>query len=126
MDEKYTILIADRNSHVRSFLGRELKAEGYQIRLAENGQQVIHWAYHHEPLDLIILDPDLPGSDERILFKRLHDRIPSIPVVVHSFQNDDDGDNVHRNDTIFVEKRGNSVERLKEVVAEILLSKRSQ
>ncbi|MBU1398308.1 MAG: response regulator, partial [Proteobacteria bacterium] len=56
------ILIADRNSNVREFLRREMMAEGYSVELAENGREVLKWAYHREPADLLILDPDLPDA----------------------------------------------------------------
>lgn len=125
MGDQPTILIADRNAHVRGFLKRELTAEGYQVRLAENGKQVLKGVFHPDPLDLIILDPDLPDSDENILLKRLQDRIPSLPIIIHAFRSDSEFHWLLTTDAVFVEKGGKSVECLKQVVAEILNRKKS-
>ena len=126
MDKQHTILIADRNSHVRGFLKRELTAEGYDIRLAKCGREVLKWAYRLEPLDLIILDLDLPDIDEQSLFSKLHDRIPLLPIVIHSFQPGGANSAVNYEHAVFVEKGGNSIEKLKMVVNDILSSRKSR
>lgn len=120
MEKEFTILIADRNLHVRKFLKREMLEEGYRVRLAENGRDVLKWVYHHEPLDLLILDIDLPDVDELSLSKGLQDRIPALPVVVHTYLSDYDVSSTIWNTAVFVEKKGNSVERLKKVIFDIL------
>ena len=126
MNKQHTILIADRNSHVRGFLKRELTAEGYDIRLAKCGREVLKWAYRLEPLDLIILDLDLPDIDEHSLFSKLNDRIPVLPIVIHSFQPNGVKSAVNYEHTVFVEKGGNSIEKLKTVVNDILSSRKSR
>ncbi|MBW1738006.1 MAG: response regulator [Deltaproteobacteria bacterium] len=75
MAKKFTILIADRNRNVREFLKREMIAEGYRVRLAKNGQEVLKLAYQHGPLDLLILDMDLPDAIEIPVLEVLGDRI---------------------------------------------------
>ena len=125
MDRQYTILVADRNSRVRGFLKRELMAEGYHVQLAEDGKQVLKKVYHSDPLDLIILDPDLPDAEENILLKGLQNRIPSLPLIVHAIQSECDAYGFLPDDAVFVEKGDKSVEHLKMVVAEILSSKNS-
>lgn len=121
MNMDFTILIADRNRNVRKFLQREMTSEGYQVRLAENAREVIKWTFHHDPLDLIILDPDLPDSDESSVLYDILDRIPVLPVILHTYLSEDKIDSKGMNNVIFVEKRGVSVERLKQVVYETLL-----
>lgn len=116
----FNILIADRNPRVREFLKREMMAEGCKVRLAENGKEVLKWAYHHDPLDLLILDPDLPDTDESSLFEKLEDRIPILPVVIHTFLSDYGNNSAVLRAAAFVEKSGNSIERLKKVVLEVL------
>ena len=76
MKKQFKILIADPNSNVREFLRREMTAEGYLVELAENGREVLKWAYHREPADLLILDPDLPDAEESLMLKKLRQRIP--------------------------------------------------
>ncbi len=120
MKKEYTILIADRNPHVREFLKREMKTAGYRVRLAENSCQVIKWAYHYEPVDILILDPDLPDNEEFSLLTSLQDRVPPLPVVFHAFLSDYDEASAMFKSAGFVEKQGNSVESLKQVVYNIL------
>jgi DNA-binding NtrC family response regulator len=120
MKEQFTILIADRNSHVRKFLQREMTAAGYQVHLAESAGQVLKCAFRHEPLDLVIMDPDLPGAEDTNLLQRLLDRVPALPVIVHSYPAEFANAEMHPGKVVFVEKRGSSIERLKQVVQETL------
>lgn len=120
MKKEYKILIADRNSNVREFLRREMLAEGYSVELAENGREVLKWAYHREPADLLILDPDLPDAEESLLLKKLKQRIPYLPVVLHTFFSDYISASKIMHPTEFVEKGGSSIEKLKKVVTDIL------
>jgi CheY-like chemotaxis protein len=119
--KNFSILIADRNPHVRKLLERELRAEGYRVQVADNGREVIKWAFEGEPLDLIILDPDLPDADEAHVLEHLLNRIPALPVVVHTYPSEDGSDSKGMDDVIFVEKRGSSVEQLKQLVHETLM-----
>ena len=113
------ILIADRNPHVRRFLKRELEAEGYRIRLAESGVEVLKWAFHPDPLDLIILDPDLPDTVAGQLMDKLKDRIPPIKVVIHAFLSDYAAPHDKLSADAFIEKGGNSIESLKKVILDL-------
>ena len=119
MKEKFTILIADRNPHVRDFLMREMRKEGYSIRVAKNGREVLKWAYDPDLVDLLILDPDLPDAGEIEIMEKLNNRVPSLPVVVHSFLSDYNNHLDTFNAAAYVEKEGGSIDRLKEVVSEL-------
>ena len=124
MSEKgSTILIADRNPHVREFLRRELLAEGYFLKLAKNGREVLKLVYQPGPLDLLILDLDLPDMDGSEILDILQDRIPTLPVILHAFSPENGRRTALPKAEAFVEKRGNSVDRLKRVVRDILGSK---
>lgn len=120
LKQQFKILIADRNPHVRKFLKREMTADGYQVRLAENGRQLLKWVFSKEPIDLLIVDPDLPDVDIASLFSKLRDRIPFLPMVIHSFLSDytDHSDVFY--EISFVEKQGSSIDHLKKAVFEIL------
>ena len=118
MKQELNILIADRNPHVRKFLRRELMAEGYPVHLAENSRQVIDWVYHHEADVLLILDPDLPDANETALLRKLRNRIPFLQVIIHTFLSSYDPGEFETG--IFVEKGGSSIERLKQVVSDLL------
>lgn len=125
MDKAPVILVADRNAHVREFLRRELVAEGYDIRLAKCGREVLNWVYRLHPLDIVILDVDLPDIDEELFFSKLQERIPVLPIIIHSFQPDGVKSAINYENMVFVEKRGNSIEKVKKVVNDILLSRKT-
>ncbi len=121
MEKDFTILIADRNPHVRTFLQREMTAAGYGTRLAENARQVLKLTFQGEPLDMIILDPDMPDADETHMLEHLLDRIPMLPVVMHTYPSEYGSGLKDKKDVVFVEKGGGSIERLKRVVYENLV-----
>jgi len=118
LKSEFTMLIADRNPHVRQLLKREMTAEGYRVAVAKDGRDVLQRAFSQEPLDLLIFDPDLPDAAE--IIGRLNDRIPRLPVIVHSLETDHSNYPSGNSHIVFVEKRGNSVERLKKVVSKLL------
>jgi DNA-binding NtrC family response regulator len=121
VEKVFTIVIADRNPHVRGFLQREMSREGYRIRLAENARDLLQSAFNQEPLDLIILDPDLPDAADAHLLDALQDRTPPVPIVIHThFAN---ALPAARLAFIPVEKGGSSVERLKEIADTLLHQK---
>ncbi len=123
MKKIYTILIADRNPHVRAFLKRELLAEGYRVKVAENAGNAVRWVFHSDMIDLLILDPDLPDLEDSALFKELNERIPAIPVLLHTHQRsygDYARSGGNANFTI-IEKEGDSVERIKHTVRRLLM-----
>ena len=120
MGRQFTILISDRNRHVRELLKREMVAEGYRVRLAKNGREVMEYAYDHESVDLVVLDLDLLDTSGLPILQKLEDRIPALPVIIHAFLSDYANHPALLNVAAFVGKEGNSIERLKKVVAEVL------
>ena len=118
--EGYNILIADRNPHVRELLRREMTLEGYQVQLVKTGREVINYTLQQDSFDLLIIDPDLPDTDESSLLKKLGERIPPLPVVVHSFLSENNEQQDGLTTVTFVEKRGSSIDHLKKIVSEIL------
>ncbi len=120
MEKKHIILIADRNPNVRKLLKRELENEGYIIRMSKNAWEVLYWAYHHEFADILILDPELPDFEELSVMQKLKDRIPPLPIVIHALQADYSEDFHDSNLLFFLEKSGNSIEYMKQVIADIL------
>ena len=118
--KNHCILIADRNPHVREFIKRELMTEGYTIKIAASYAEVVKSAYTNNFIDIIILDPDLPGDRNSNLIKMLRSRIPAIPVIIHAFGRDVTHDDISAGDEIFVEKKANSIEELKKIVHGIM------
>ena len=120
MNNSYSILIADRNRHVRDFLKREMSAAGYHLQLAKDGREVLKWIQNGELFDLIILDPDLPDAGEIKILKTLQDQMPALPVVIHTFLSDYTQLPAVKRPLAMVVKNGDSIDNLKKVVAQIL------
>ncbi len=120
MKKVFTILIADRNPRVRGFLQREMSREGYRILLAENARDLLEWPPDRDPVDLVILDPDLPDATDAPLMGLLRKRMPLVPVIIHAHPSHHLTELDAARPSITVEKGGNSIERLKEVAQGIL------
>lgn len=120
MQKVFTILIADRNPRVRGFLQREMSKAGYRIRVAESTRDLLEWAFDRDPVDLIILDPDLPDDADARLMSMLRERMPLLPVILHAHSSQGLPEPDTAKSFILVEKGGSSVERLKEVAAGLL------
>ena len=126
MMDRFCLLIADRNPRIRNFLKREFIAAGYRVRLAESGEQFLNLVYGPSRLDLIIVDPDLPGTDLSIITRKLRDRVPPLPVVMHTLDSDLKSVVPPLRQTRWVEKNGSSVEHLKAIVASMLTRRREK
>ncbi len=120
----HNILIADRNPRVRDLLKREMAKHGYRVQLAENGGQIIRDVYGNKPVDLLIIDPDIPGMARSLLIEKLRNRIPCLSVIIHAHAaNDIEAWNVLQLKA-FVEKGERSIERLKQIVDKMSVKKR--
>ena len=56
MKKDITILIADRNPHVRKFLQREMTTAGYRVQLADTAREVLKWAFQIASIRRIVQD----------------------------------------------------------------------
>lgn len=121
MEKVNEILIADRNPHIRGFLKRELSACGYNVRLAENGKALLKLMYSHIRIDLLVLDPDFPGVDANVMARKIIDRVPQLPVVLYCIRGTDALSDFTAGNVFHVEKNGQSIEVLKEVIHAILI-----
>jgi DNA-binding NtrC family response regulator len=120
MQKKINLLIVDRNPHIRNFLKREFQSQGYHVQLAKNGREVLALIYSSLPIDLVIIDPDIRDISQDILFKGLEDRVPLLPIAIHSDLFDYHEFTSHLSKATFVPKQGSSSETLKDVVWNLL------
>lgn len=119
MEAGFTILITDRNRHVRNFLRRELTDEGYQVKVATDGRDILRRINVDGPPDLLILDLEVPHVGGLAILKRLQDHHPQIPVIIHAFPTEDTGHPAVQSAAAFVEKMGNT-DSLKTAVRKVL------
>ncbi len=120
MKKQYKILVADRNPNVREFLKRELLAEGFQVQLSDKGNDVLKIVFDPQSPDFVIIDPDLPDIERETLLKRLGDRIPELPVIIHAFSFEETDYSAFLKKFSFVEKGGRSIEYLKRKIFGLL------
>ena len=82
MDKRSRILLVDDEPGIVRALGINLKALGYQIDAAANGEEALRKAADHRP-DAVILDLGLPGIDGIDVIRGL--RVwTNIPIIVLS------------------------------------------
>jgi excisionase family DNA binding protein len=77
------VLVVDDDERLRTLLRVKLELEGYEVREAENAEQVLDALDDGAP-DLVLLDLVLPGIDGWQLLRQLQERHGSIPVIVFS------------------------------------------
>lgn len=115
-----TLVVTDSNRRVRQFLRRELTAEGYLIEEVASEAGLWRVLSGQRPPALIILDPEISqGRAERLLV-RLQASHPGLPMVIHSFVSEEPASFPLGPSRVFVEKGGNSIDRLKAAVAALL------
>jgi DNA-binding NtrC family response regulator len=119
MSHPFTILIADRNRHVREFLRRELEAEGYRVRIAKDGQKLLMMVNLDDRPDLVILDPEIPYGGELAILDQINKKDPPLPIIIHTFLTEYASHPSIERVGAFVEKRGN-IDHLKEAVSRVL------
>ncbi len=83
------ILIVEDDARIASFLTKGLKAEGYSISRAADGDEAVELAeMPGEEYDLVLLDLGLPGTDGRRVLKELRERHPALPVIIVTARDD--------------------------------------
>jgi DNA-binding response OmpR family regulator len=75
------ILLVDDDAAVRDSLTDVLAAEGFFVIPAENGQQAIDLA-NKSPVDLVLLDLNMPVKNGWDAFERLTAEHPLIPIII--------------------------------------------
>ena len=120
MTNLHTLLIADPRKYVREFLQREMSQNGYRVLTAKTGKEIMMYLNTEPSIDLIIVDPELPDVNDWAILHTVKNQAPAMPLIVHTFISDYTKHTITPETAIFVEKRGNSINSLKKVVAEVL------
>jgi DNA-binding response OmpR family regulator len=120
MRDTFIVMIADRNRNVRWFLRREFEQKGYLVILAKDGKEVLRMARVEPVPDLLVLDLDMPYVDGVKILEQLQDKVPSMPIVIHTTFLEYEGHAAVREAAAFMEKTGNNTDHLKKLVEETL------
>lgn len=75
------ILLVDDDCNVRDSLAAVLEAEGYAVVPAEDGAQALNLV-STTPIDLVLLDLNMPRKSGWDTFERLSAEHPLVPVIV--------------------------------------------
>jgi nitrogen regulation protein NR(I) len=75
------ILIADDEPNLRRVLGAQLQRDGYEVLLAEDGEEALRLIGEHH-VDVVISDLKMPKLDGLGLLKRLAKDEPGLPVIL--------------------------------------------
>lgn len=78
---RFTILIIDDERNIREGLGAALELDGYDVRLAENGEQGLEFIQKGD-IDLVITDLRMPGISGEQVIAKVKGESPGVPVIV--------------------------------------------
>ncbi|HZS00969.1 MAG TPA: response regulator transcription factor [Chloroflexota bacterium] len=90
------VLVVDDDRRITSMLSRALRAEGYEVRTANDGSEGLARARERQP-DLVVLDILMPGIDGIEVCRRLREE-SDIPILILTAK-DETEDRVHGLDT---------------------------
>lgn len=78
------ILIAEDQPDIREVTAQMLRALGYHVTTAADGQEAVDYCKsHHQEVDLLILDMVMPGMGARDCFRRILTHPPRYPSGAH-------------------------------------------
>lgn len=78
---KFTLLIIDDEKNIREGLAANFEMEGYNVKIAENGQQGLDFISKGD-IDLVITDLRMPGISGEEVLRKVTTETPGIPVIV--------------------------------------------
>jgi DNA-binding response OmpR family regulator len=80
--KKFQVLVVDDEQRIINFLSSKLRASGYEVITASNGEEAIEQVQAQEP-DLMVLDVMMPKMDGFETLKQLRS-FSSVPVIILS------------------------------------------
>ncbi len=75
------VLVVDDEPLVRQALKRVLAGAGYEVVLAEDGQQALECLAKH-PIDLVVTDVAMPNLDGLSFLRQVREHSPDLPVIL--------------------------------------------
>lgn len=93
---------------------------GYKVLTAKDGKEITLHLKSEPSIDLLIIDPNLPDVNDWSILNVIEQQAPAMPVIIHTYISDYAKHTIRLGSFAFVEKRGNSIDSLKKVAAEVL------
>jgi len=78
------LLLVEDEAHLAEGLAFNLRNSGYDVEIAESGEEALSLFEGHEPWDLILLDVMLPGIDGLEVARRLRKAGETLPILIVS------------------------------------------
>ena len=78
-----TILLVDNDKKQRMLYEQELRFEGYEIVIAEDGKDVLK-KVQEQPLDLVVMDINLPMTDGLDIMGWILSKHRNIPTIINT------------------------------------------
>jgi DNA-binding response OmpR family regulator len=83
----FTVILSDRNRHIRELLAREFAREGMAVKGCGLGREALELAASQG--DLLVVDAELPDMDAPSLIRSVRRSRPGLPVAVHAHDADE-------------------------------------
>jgi CheY-like chemotaxis protein len=112
-----TIVVIDRNPHIRRLVQRELVSEGYTVYAPESELELMDLFKSGPHMDLMIIDPVVLDNRFCQVSKQICQCFPDIPVIVHSLPADKDEPLPFKSILGRIEKNWDSIGELKRVMS---------
>src|SRR5438270_5297732 len=81
LPEKKQVLIVDDEPNLRKILSAQLTRDGYDVMIAEDGEQGLSMLKEHH-IDMVITDLKMPKVDGMTLLKEALREDPELPIVM--------------------------------------------
>jgi two-component system response regulator AtoC len=81
LPEKKQVLIVDDEPNLRKILAAQLSRDGYEVMLAEDGEQGLSMLREHH-IDLVVTDLKMPKVDGMTLLREALKESPDLPIVM--------------------------------------------
>jgi DNA-binding response OmpR family regulator len=84
MERQPTLLLVEDEHVLRKLVAQFLRGEGYRVIEACDGHEAVEQYFLHSPLDLVIVDLNLPGLPGTEVCARIKGIRPAQPILVCS------------------------------------------
>lgn len=114
------VLVVDDDDAIRRLYKEELEEEGYEVCLAESGEEALRIFGEVKP-DIVTLDIRMPGEDGIEVLRKMKEFDSRLPVIMCTAYDHRDDFNVWASDAYVV--KSSNLDELKEIIRKCLKPK---